>query len=172
MNELVKWLKENVGDDIQIITPQFERTEPLAYHYKPKTEAEFHAIVNNAPWKILKGLGFGKWDTMNNIIKENHTLKGVAHIPVINGKPGETFDVNMTHKGCPTELLDPDEDVLLFPCEWYDVIPTGYMVTDIFGEAEPFIPGKTDDDKRFGCLSFGIRKPIPHSPDIRKGAKE
>lgn len=50
----------------------------------------------------------------------------------------------------------------LFPKEWYDIIPNGMNVTDINGEVEPFVKGETDDDYRFGCLSFGfIKKDAP-----------
>jgi hypothetical protein len=44
----------------------------------------------------------------------------------------------------------------LLPGEWYKQIPAGYEIADIFGEREEFAPGITDDDIRFGCLSFGI----------------
>lgn len=49
-----------------------------------------------------------------------------------------------------------ESGLMLFPGEWYHHIPEGYMVTDIFGKEEPFVPGKTDDDIRFGCLAVGI----------------
>lgn len=44
----------------------------------------------------------------------------------------------------------------LFPGEWYNNIPCDFIVTDIFGLSEKFIPGKTDNDTRFGLLAFGI----------------
>lgn len=46
--------------------------------------------------------------------------------------------------------------LMLLPGEWYPHIPAGTLLTDIFGEEEPFVPGVTDDDMRFGCLSYGI----------------
>ena len=46
----------------------------------------------------------------------------------------------------------------LYPGEWYDSIPEGYPVVDIFGETELFEHGKTDDDIRCGCLAFGFIK--------------
>lgn len=49
-----------------------------------------------------------------------------------------------------------DETLLLFPGEWYSSIPLGTKIVDIFGNEESFIPGKTDDDVRFGCLAFGV----------------
>lgn len=50
----------------------------------------------------------------------------------------------------------------LFPKEWYGIIPRGLKVKFIGGEEEPFIPGETDDDYRFGCLAFGFMKPAAH----------
>lgn len=44
----------------------------------------------------------------------------------------------------------------LFPKEWYDIIPDGYQITSIFREQETFKRGETDNDYRFGCLSFGF----------------
>jgi len=47
----------------------------------------------------------------------------------------------------------------LFPKEWYSIIPAGMMITYIDGKSEPFQPGITDDDYRFGCLAYGFIKP-------------
>jgi hypothetical protein len=44
----------------------------------------------------------------------------------------------------------------LFPKDWYPHIPAGMPVCCIDGSTEHFIPGVTDDDYRFGCLSYGI----------------
>lgn len=44
----------------------------------------------------------------------------------------------------------------LFPKEWYGIIPDGFLITQIDGEQEQFKRGETDDDYRFGCLSFGF----------------
>lgn len=44
----------------------------------------------------------------------------------------------------------------LLPGEWYAYIPDGTEFYDIFGEPIVFSSGETDDDIRFGCLSFGV----------------
>lgn len=49
----------------------------------------------------------------------------------------------------------------LFPAEWYPKLPAGLKVETISGRVEEFEPGKTDDDQRFGALSFGIRARPP-----------
>jgi len=159
MEELVKWLKENIGDEITIITPQFERTEPLEFTWKPKNKTDFEAIVNNAPWNILKGLGFRKWDSMNNLIAKNRDkpLSNIVEIPIINA-PDEVLSIDVGRQESPTELLEVDEDVYLIPGEWYDIIPDGFMVTGLYGEQYPFKHGESDDDIRFGCLAYGIRR--------------
>ena len=47
----------------------------------------------------------------------------------------------------------------LYPAEWYDLIPEGYIVTDINGEDEPFKKGVTEDDICFGALAYGFIAP-------------
>ena len=55
----------------------------------------------------------------------------------------------------------------LYPAEWYDFIPEGYVVTDIFGEEKPFERGVTEYGKRYGVLPYGFRTPewIPEDVD-------
>jgi len=47
--------------------------------------------------------------------------------------------------------------LMLLPGKWYTHIPKGYAVVSINGGDEPFEPGVTDDDIRFGCLAYGLR---------------
>lgn len=44
----------------------------------------------------------------------------------------------------------------LYPAEWYQYIPEGLFIIDINGDTEVFMPNKTDNDRRFGALSFGF----------------
>lgn len=46
--------------------------------------------------------------------------------------------------------------VLLFPHEWYARIPEGYEIVTVAGRTKRFARGVTDDDIRFGMLSYGI----------------
>jgi hypothetical protein len=59
--------------------------------------------------------------------------------------------------GC-TAWDDPKDGkvTMLFPAEWYDEIPNGLDVVDIFGEAEEFQRGKSDKDQRMGFLPYGV----------------
>lgn len=47
--------------------------------------------------------------------------------------------------------------LMLFPAEWYEAIPSGFEVETISGRTEFFVPGETDNDRRFGCLAYGVR---------------
>ena len=49
-----------------------------------------------------------------------------------------------------------ESGLMLFPAEWYDHIPDGLDITDINGNRERFRRGDTDDDRRFGCLAYGV----------------
>lgn len=51
---------------------------------------------------------------------------------------------------------DEVSGLLLFPVEWYDLIPDGFELVCIDGEREVFESGKTDNDCRFGVLAYGI----------------
>ena len=77
-------------------------------------------------------------------------------IPIINSD-NEEYVIERDNTR-PTELLEVDEDILLFPGEWYHIIPNGFMVTGLYGESYPFNLGESDDDIRFGCLAYGIRR--------------
>ena len=46
----------------------------------------------------------------------------------------------------------------LFPADEYDNIPNNYPVVTISFETEKFQKGKSDNDRRFGMLSFGVLK--------------
>lgn len=153
---------------IEIVTPQFERTWELDFDYIPKTSEEFIDTVTNAPLYILKGLGFCLWDTINSIAEENakkpkHDFFSIeAYKLKHNGlEPSEeplVFDLG--HGDNPIEQQDFNEEVWLIPGEWYNVIPEGFPLTCITGRVEPFKSGETDDDIRFGCLAYGIRRRV------------
>ena len=52
----------------------------------------------------------------------------------------------------------------LFPHEWYGSIPDGFNALSISGKEETFRAGVTDDDKRFGLLSFGFSRIQTENP--------
>jgi hypothetical protein len=67
-------------------------------------------------------------------------------------------DADLIALGCGVWDSDDKGTTWLFPKEWYAFIPDGLPVVDINGETSPFKAGVTDDDYRFGCLSFGFHK--------------
>lgn len=160
MEELINFLKSEFPEGVNIMTPQFERTEKREFEWIPSNDYEFKTTIEKAPLEILTGLGFGKWDKMNNLIDENNQRPEtkVAKIPIINSD--DTYNVDLGKKEVQTEKLSIDEWVLLFPGEWFNVIPEGFIVTGLDGEQYPFKRDEADDDIRFGCLPYGIRKPI------------
>ena len=102
-------------------------------------------------------LGIGPADTVEIATPQFHRNKG-EQTPGIPTDWGElrNLDVDeLRNRGLKRWSLK-GQDLLLFPGEWYLHIPAGYEVVDILGEIEPFMPGQTDDDIRFGCLAFGI----------------
>lgn len=111
--DLTKALGVKEGDNINFVTPQFERTDGRLITYLPSTPEEYAALPEMAPHNLVK-IGCQKWDQEN----------GKIH--------------------------------WLFPREWYAYIPNGTKIVTICGKEKEFISGKTDDDIRFGALSYGF----------------
>lgn len=174
---------KTMDKQIKVYMPQFDRAEKLDYE-TPKTQEEFQNIINTAPTEILFGFGFRKWSTVNDCIKENLSRKdqpSMISVPAYNlnnaadaikaaldgtemPKTSESIVLGL-HEDNPDRiysetLLDTDECIWLFPKEWYDIIPDGFIVTGLSAEQYPFIKGEADNDTRFGCLAYGIRRAI------------
>ena len=47
--------------------------------------------------------------------------------------------------------------LMLFPVDWYDVIPLGLEVETLSGVRAPFDRAVHDNDHRWGALAFGVR---------------
>ena len=129
-DELIDALGFKPGDTIQITGSQHDRLHKLEIDFIPQDKKEFEAIITTASDKNLKKMGFAVWTTYKYEIKDKKPLNKM--------------------------YLKEDEVHYLFPHEWYNSIPNGYKVIDINGEKEKFINGKSDDDKRFGCLPYGF----------------
>lgn len=128
-------------EKIKIITPQFERPWERDNDFIPANEKEFLEVVDSAPKDILLKMGFALWDTMFNIREETKgALKRERSRPIL--------------------FKEYDEEILLIPGEWYNIIPDGFVVTDIFGINEKFVKGRSDNDIRFGALPYGIRRRV------------
>ena len=128
--------------DTNIIMPHFKTTEEINIKWKPSNNSEFYMIVKDAPIEILKNLGFGAWDTYNNIVEEN----------IVDSESDYKFNIKR-----PVKKLIVDKLLLLFPYAWYDIIPQDFLVTDIFAVEHKF-NNDCSNDTRFGFLSYGILK--------------
>jgi len=97
------------------------------------TTPQFDRTDGVEPWAPI-----GAWDALHRFTAD--TLKAI---------------------GC-RQWDEPDEDgkvLMLFPYQWYDYIPEGMVLECINGEEERFLRGKTDGDRRFGVLAYGVRVP-------------
>ncbi|HDY66219.1 MAG TPA: hypothetical protein ENH85_00355 [Candidatus Scalindua sp.] len=113
IDDLTRAMDIKPDDKINIITPQFERTDGRVILYLPNTPAEYEALKKMSEENLRK-MGCQLWDNEN----------GVKH--------------------------------WLYPHEWYGYIPNGTEIINISGKKELFEQGKTDDDIRFGALSYGF----------------
>jgi hypothetical protein len=109
----------------------------IDFEYLPETDEEFYSFIESAPLDILNSFGFKLWGTVNDIILENK-LQWKPNVPKI--------------------LQEVDEDIVLFPKQWYTIIPKGYTATGLFAEDVEFKHGKTDKESMFGCLHYGFKR--------------
>lgn len=168
----------NNKEKITFVSPPHERPKKEIINEIPKTPTEFYEIVNNAPWPELKNYGFRKWETMRNVVRENIEMSDkpkIISIPTytmdqavdaiigndLNPSGNMLIDLSSKEE-IPMEMPTEDIDIILFPGEWYNIIPDGFIVVGLSGEKYQFKNGKCDDDIRFGCLPYGItRKSTP-----------
>ncbi len=52
--------------------------------------------------------------------------------------------------------VENGKTLYLFPSDWYDFIPENYPIIDIFDKKKLFKKGKSDNDRRYGCLPYGF----------------
>jgi len=154
---------------ISVAVSQHERTWKLDFNYIPANDQEFIDTVTNAPWYILKGLGFCIWDTINKVAEENAAKPeiNILAIPAydMNLNAAGTVDFDLGRGDDPVEKMEVDHDIILLPGEWYNSIPEGFKLYSITGREERFKKGVTDDDQRFGCLAYGILRPSEMQKD-------
>jgi hypothetical protein len=120
-------------DQVIITTPQFVRPRNDPAPASPPSSPDEWLLLTKESKQVLKERGLRAWSQV---------------IKIANELCWENVDDNGTHI------------LMVFPGEWYSKIPLGLEIIDIFGVTETFVPGQTDDDIRFGCLSFGVVVPI------------
>jgi hypothetical protein len=84
----------------------------------------------------------------------------------INWKPESVDEFNVVCNDLPIDILNKmgiclfgktkGSKLYLFPGEWFDLIPKGYPVVDIFGHEKLWNKETADNDIRYGCLSCGF----------------
>ena len=106
----------------------------------PASKEEFLYLIGESREELVE-MGFREWGTLNNIIR-----KEIGHFP---------------DPSLPKEPYSDEDDktIMLIPHSWYDFIPEGYALVDIFGGPLEFCHGKTSDDHRGGMLAYGVLRP-------------
>lgn len=144
-----------VADDVEVTTPEFDRPAGWGKPVESSRHRNWWIILQRLERADLRALGcrpFGLYTT----------TEPAAH--VARRREAWFFEEDDKQKAT--------HELWLFPSEWYRSIPHGFPVTSIFGEIEQFIPGHTDNDTRFGMLSFGLMlslPPVQESREPRKG---
>jgi hypothetical protein len=110
-------------------TPQFDRATGEPRPIVPP-DADFFESLREMDGKALREVGMRPWNDPNN--------------------PDET------ERARDADRFGKGNVLWLFPGEWYEHIPTGFYIVDVFGEHESFSPGNTDDETHCGVLAFGI----------------
>ncbi len=115
--------------------------------------------TNELAHRVRKAIGVGDYEEVRLITPQfdREDGKKVTYFPTC------AEDLDALKKAPKDILLDLGlklwcEGHYLFPVEWYNHIPNGYVVTSISDEDEPFEHGKTDDDRRFGMLAYGFKR--------------
>lgn len=117
--------------------------------------------------KIRELIGVGDFEEVDLLLPQFDRTDG--KVVSIMPESAEWLD---TLKTAPLAILRDiglqqwDDEVWLFPAEWYDYIPEGYEVVDINHKTKQFHQGETDDDQRFGCLAFGL-SPTPKPEQVK-----
>ena len=123
-----------------------------------ETEAELQfGDVSELTHKIREAIGVGDFELVQVVLPQFDRTDG----RLVSITPPDAAWLD-TLKHAPLGILADlglqcwKKNLWLFPAEWYDHIPEGYEIVDICFETECFRRGQTDDDRRFGALSYGI----------------
>ncbi len=124
------------------------------------------ASANHTVAALRKTLGVGPDEPVE---VDSSPIKRPAHWASAVDVPTRAFAAlrrmtaaELRELGCkPWDEADhTGRELLLFPAEWYDAIPNGYVLESILGREVLFLRGVTDDDRRMGLLPYGLRAPV------------
>jgi hypothetical protein len=130
-----------------------------------KNDKRFDVVLDasdeNFAADLTKALGVKEGDSINFITPQFERTDGraVAYFPSTPEEYAALPEMaahNLKKIGCQKWEEEAGEILWLFPKEWYAHIPNGTKIVDINGDEEEFISGETDDDIRFGALSYGF----------------
>lgn len=158
----------------EFIFSEHDRPNDMKIIEPPTSEQEFYRIIS-ANIEVLHLYGFARWGSYNACVEENISSaesdkSDMLNIPVyaiddladllnddksVNPIGNETIDLSVDNK--PLTKLPEDKIILLFPHEWFNVIPEGFEVIGLWGEKYKFSK-ELSKDRRFGCLAYGILK--------------
>ena len=111
--------------------------------------------------KLADLLGLKPGDTVHIRTPQFHREDGVQPVPSLDDWQSLRDQPASVLKSLGCRKWDgPDEAgkcLMLFPHEWYSIIPDNTCIETINEDLEFFKAGETDDDIRFGVLAFGLR---------------
>ena len=126
---------------VAVYTPPTKRSSPVKNPVIPASDPHFYSLISK-PVSDLRDMGFGIWDNMPDIVKDNKAYPSkVTDRPVVWDGPKDTV-------------------IVLFPGEWYPKIPVGFVCTGLYGQEFCFSPDSCSNETRMGCLAYGIKKQL------------
>ncbi len=141
LEELINYLEDNniinKNEPLNILTSPINREYNIEITYIPDCIEEFDIITKTYPREILHKMGCSVWE--------------------------EYYGGKITNDNSYLKLNDVH---YLFPIEWYDNIPHGYKMVDIFGDKTTFSKEQCNNDSRFGCLSYGFVRNEPKNKEL------
>jgi len=111
--------------------------------------------------KLIKAIGVAPGEKISISTPQFERTDGVVvvwHPSTVEEYEGlkQLDSASLKMFGCQIWEEKDDKTTWLYPHEWYDHVPDGLKIVDINGDTETFKKGETDNDMRFGALSFGF----------------
>lgn len=111
--------------------------------------------------KLVKAIGAKPGETINIATPQFKRTDGltVTWYPITADEylALKNLDSDSLKKlGCQIWDVADGKTTWLYPHEWYNHIPENLEIVDICGRVKVFKHGETDNDMRFGALSFGF----------------
>jgi len=155
-NPFVQMLRAVTGaapdEELHITTPTFERPSNLPPPMIPPTAQRDWAEFQRMDREALRAWGLQPFAGYTT--EPPRVAGGIVH--------RDAFYYERDSNDDGGDERPQTHTLWLFPGTWYQHIPNGFPIVDIFGVLDEFERGKTDDDIRYGCLAFGVMIPEPN----------